>query len=110
MEKPDITTTEDVKLLVDTFYASVNADDLLSPVFNDVVKVDWPHHLPAMYSFWNTLLFGKMDYKGQPFPKHLALPIEVRHFERWLYLFTNTVNTLFAGEKAEEAKQEYKRT
>jgi hemoglobin len=104
MEKQDIYTESDVKQLVDTFYASVNADDLLSPVFNDVAKIDWPHHLPAMYSFWNTLLFGKMDYKGQPFPKHLALPIEPRHFERWLHIFTATVDSLFAGEKAEEAK------
>jgi hemoglobin len=105
MEKPDITTQEDVQLLVDTFYASVQADHLLSPVFNDFAKVNWSHHLPVMYSFWNTLLFGKMDYKGQPFPKHLALPIEARHFKRWLFLFTETVNNLFEGEKAEEAKQ-----
>jgi hemoglobin len=105
MEKPDITTREDIKLLIDTFYASVNADHLLSPIFNEVAEVDWPHHLPVMYSFWNSILFGNMEYKGQPFPKHLALPIEARHFQRWLYLFTETVNTLFAGEKAEEAKQ-----
>jgi hemoglobin len=105
MEKPDITTQEDVQLMVDTFYASVQADHLLSPVFNDFAKVNWSHHLPVMYSFWNTLLFGKMDYKGQPFPKHLALPIEARHFKRWLFLFTETVNNLFEGEKAEEAKQ-----
>ena len=104
MEKRDIYSESDVKHLVDTFYAGVNADALLSPMFNDFANVDWQHHLPVMYSFWNTLLFGKMDYKGQPFPKHPALPIKPQHFDRWLHVFIKTVDSLFAGEKAEEAK------
>lgn len=47
----DITTEEDIQLLIDTFYAKVNADALLSPVFNGFAKIDWPKHLPVMYNF-----------------------------------------------------------
>jgi hemoglobin len=101
---PDITTEEDIKRLVDTFYASVNQDPLLEPVFNGHAQVDWPHHLPIMYQFWSSLLLGSASYKGQPFPKHMALPIGREHFERWLQLFHQTVDRLFSGDKAEEAK------
>lgn len=101
----DIATEEDIKLLVDTFYTKVNADVLLSPVFNEFAKIDWPKHLPIMYNFWNMVLLGKNGYTGQPFPKHLILPISGEHFNRWLQLFEQTIDELFIGEKAEEAKQ-----
>lgn len=100
----DIATEADIKLLVDSFYDRVNRDELLSPVFNDFAKVEWDSHLPSMYKFWSTLLFRSMTYKGQPFPKHLPLPVAKEHFDRWLKLFKETVDSLFAGPKAEEAK------
>ncbi|OKL41203.1 group III truncated hemoglobin [Pontibacter flavimaris] len=106
--KKDITTEEDVKLLVDTFYDHVNQDGLLSPVFNDIAHTNWQHHLPVMYSFWSSLLFGSMAYKGQPFPKHLRLPIQQEHFRRWVVLFTQAIDELFEGPKAEEAKHKAK--
>ncbi|MFD1186585.1 group III truncated hemoglobin [Pontibacter rugosus] len=106
--KRDIENEEDVKLLVDTFYDSVNQDELLSLVFNDFAKVNWQHHLPIMYTFWSSLLFGSMAYKGQPFPKHLRLPVAREHFSRWIALFTQTVDSLFEGVKAEEAKHKGK--
>ncbi|AKD02469.1 group III truncated hemoglobin [Pontibacter korlensis] len=102
--KKDITSTEDIKLLIDPFYDSVNEDELLAPIFNQVAKVDWQHHLPTMYSFWGSLLIGGIAYNGRPFPKHLNLPINKEHFARWISLFTQTVDELFEGTKAEEAK------
>ncbi len=103
-ELRDITTEADVKRLVDAFYEKVNADELLSPVFNGVAHVDWAHHLPVMYTFWSSVLLGTASYHGRPFPKHLALPVGREHFDRWLQLFTGTVDALFEGDKAEEAK------
>ncbi|SFU73816.1 hemoglobin [Pontibacter akesuensis] len=101
----DIATEDDIKLLVDTFYDHVNQDEILSPVFNGFANVNWPQHLPVMYKFWSTVLFGSMAYKGQPFPKHMRLPVDRKHFARWESLFTQTVNELFEGPKAAEAKQ-----
>ncbi|AKQ47342.1 SEC-independent protein translocase TATC [Rufibacter radiotolerans] len=103
--KPDITTEEDIKTLVDTFYGHVNQDDLLSPVFNEFAQVDWEHHLPKMYQFWSTVLFGSMAYKGQPFPKHFSMPIDRTHFTRWIALFNQTVEELFKGPMADQARQ-----
>jgi len=103
-ELTDIQTEADVKLLVDSFYDKVNDDQLLAPIFNDVAMVEWPHHLPNMYAFWNSLILGIPGYKGQPFPKHALLPITSEHFDRWLVHFYNTVDELFSGPNATIAK------
>ena len=100
----DIATEQDIKLLVDSFYDRVNKDEVLGPIFNDLAKVDWEDHLPTMYSFWTTMLFRKPVYKGQPWPKHMVLPLRKEHFERWISLFSQTVDEHFAGPKANEAK------
>jgi hemoglobin len=101
--RPDIQTEADIKVLVDAFYDRVNADPLLAPVFNEVAHVDWPAHLPRMYDFWSDLLLHTSHYRGQPFLKHLPLPIAGEHFQRWLELFHTTVDALFAGPVAAEA-------
>ena len=101
---PDIQTEADIKALVDTFYDHVNADPLLAPVFNEFAQVNWPAHLPRMYDFWSGLLLHTSRYQGQPFRKHIPLPIGGAHFERWLTLFHRTVDELFAGPVAEEAR------
>ncbi len=101
---PDIATEDDIRILVDSFYGKVNADDLLSPIFNDVARVDWEKHLPLLYQFWSTLLFRTNTYQGRPWPKHAFLPIKADHFARWVALFKATVDEHFSGPKATEAK------
>ena len=102
--KNDIQTEEDIKLMVDTFYDKVNADSILSPVFNEFAKVDWDSHLPRMYSFWNKMLFAKGDFEGNPFQKHIPLPVTPEHFERWISIFTQNIDEHFIGDMAEEVK------
>ena len=100
----DIKNRKDIKTLVDKFYDKVNKDDLLSPVFNDISKVNWEEHLPLMYDFWTNILLGESAYKGEPLEKHLRLPIKKEHFERWFKLFFETLDDNFAGKITYEAK------
>jgi hemoglobin len=100
----DILSLADIKKLVDTFYASVREDEILAPIFNERIQERWPQHLDKMYSFWQTVLLGEHTYNGSPFPPHAQLPIDSAHFERWLQLFSTTIDKLFEGEKAKEAK------
>jgi hemoglobin len=100
----DIQNRQDIELLVRSFYDKVNKDALLSPVFNEVAAVHWESHLPIMYDFWSSMLLGEKSYKGNPFQKHIPLPINKAHFERWLAFFIETVDEHFTGEIAEEAK------
>jgi hemoglobin len=102
----DIETPADVRILVDAFYAKVNQDGLLAPVFNEIAGVDWTVHLPTMYRFWESMLFRTGGYHGAPFPKHAVLPVQQAHFERWLTLFVETVTPKFSGLKSEQAKSQ----
>src|SRR5688572_7651159 len=104
MNQHDILSLEDIKLMVDTFYGKVREDEKLGPIFNERIKDRWPEHLEKMYRFWQTILLEEHTYYGAPFPPHAKLPIDHNHFERWLQLFHQTVDELFSGEEAEEAK------
>ena len=99
----DIRNREDIKFLVDKFYEKVNKDNLLSPIFNEISKVNWDLHLPIMYDFWGNILLGGSEYKGEPLQKHFNLPIGIKHFEKWLELFFQTLNENFSGEITDEA-------
>ena len=102
----DIKNSDDTKLLVDSFYTKVRNDALLSPVFaSRIADEAWPAHLQRMYAFWNAILFAERGFEGNPMQKHMTLPIEEKHFNQWLSLFRQTIDELFAGPKAEEAKQ-----
>lgn len=104
-QRKPLETREDVKLLVDSFYAKVRADGYIGPIFTDVAKVDWDEHLPKLYNFWSDLLLGEDTYRGRPFPPHTKLNLERGHFEQWLRLFVETVDEHFVGLKANEAKE-----
>jgi hemoglobin len=103
-EKKDIASLEDIKLLVNTFYGKVRVDALLGNIFNGVIKDRWPEHLEKMYRFWQTVLLGEHTYYGSPFPPHAKLPVAQMHFDAWLKLWYETIDTHFAGAKADEAK------
>lgn len=100
----EILHLDDIKTLVDAFYAKVREDKLLGPIFNRVIEDRWPEHLDRMYTFWQTVLLGQHTYYGSPFPPHAKLPITKQHFDQWLDLFFKTVEENFEGEKAAEAK------
>ena len=100
----DLLSIDDIKLLVDTFYGRIQADDLLGPIFSERIRDRWPVHLDKMYRFWQTILLEEYTYNGRPFPPHAHLPVDGTHFRQWLELFSQTVDSLFAGEKATEAK------
>lgn len=106
--KTDITNRADVELLVNTFYDAVKNNAVLGYIFDDIAKIDWEHHLPVMYSFWSSILIGEHSFSGNPMEKHIALSkmtaMTTIEFNEWLMLFTQTVDSLFEGEIAEEAK------
>jgi hemoglobin len=99
----DIQTEADIKTLVDSFYGKVRNDDLLGPVFEEKLSGHWDSHLQTMYKFWGMALLGESGYSGHPLSRHLPLPIEQAHFNRWLHLFFETLNEHFEGPVAGEA-------
>ena len=102
--KKDITSLEDIKLMVSTFYGKIRQDDLLKDIFNEKIQDLWPEHLEKMYRFWQTVLLDEHTYNGAPFPPHAQLIVEKEHFDRWISLFFSTIEENFEGENAEKAK------
>jgi hemoglobin len=104
----DIASRADVERFVNDFYERVRGDDLLGPIFNDVARTDWVRHLPTMYDFWEGVLFGVAGFRGNPLAVHRELARRValgdREFGRWLDLFHKSVDSLFSGPCAEDAK------
>ena len=105
----DIETREDLYQLVRTFYAQVLEDELLSVFFKEIAPIDIELHFPTMVNFWETVLFSKASYKGNPMLKHLKIShlkrLEPLHFNRWIYLWTETVEANFQGENAKKILQ-----
>lgn len=99
----DITTISDIRLLMDSFYIKVKKDSTIGPVFNERIG-DWENHLQKMYRFWQTMLLGEHTYHNSPFPVHAQMPIDTSHFNRWTFLWCETVDQYFEGAAADEAK------
>ncbi len=82
-----------IERVVRTFYGKVRGDDLLGPVFETRIA-DWEPHLERMCAFWSSVALMSGRYHGQPMDKHLPLPVDGRHFDRWLELFEQTAREI----------------
>ena len=107
--KPDIQNSHDIKLLLDTFYSKVLKDETIGYIFNEVAKINVIHHMPILYSFWESVLLGMATYKGNAMLKHIELnkkePLTDAHFAQWKKLFFETIDELFEGKIADMAKE-----
>lgn len=82
-----------IERLVRGFYDRVRGDDLIGPVFAARIS-NWEPHLQQMFAFWSSVALMTGRYHGQPMRKHLRLPVDSRHFDRWLALFQQTARDL----------------
>jgi len=107
--KKQIENIQDVQLLVRSFYDKVLKDEMLSPFFAYVRDNHWEKHLEVLTNFWDNILFYSGNYTGNPLQVHTTLhffaKLEPENFKQWLKLFTQTVDELYTGDKAELAKQ-----
>ncbi len=93
-------TEEMIERLVHSFYARVRTDAMLAPIFDARIK-DWEPHLRQMCAFWSSVALMSGRYHGAPMPKHLPLPVDAAHFDRWLALFEATAAEVCPPEAAE---------
>ncbi len=113
MERHDIEDRGDCERLVRAFYGRALTDPVIGFLFVDVAGLDLEAHVPVTASFWETILLGAHSYGGGAFAAHAALDRKAKlragHFERWLVLWRTTVDELFAGPRADEAKRHAER-
>ncbi len=89
-----------IETLIRRFYARVQQDKLLAPIFESRIA-DWEPHLDKMFAFWSSMTLHTGRYHGQPMAKHMPLPVDARHFDRWLALFEETAREVCASAAAE---------
>jgi hemoglobin len=97
-----------IAALVDRFYAKARLDPLIGPVFNGAVE-DWDAHLRTLNAFWSSVMLTSGRYKGNPMAAHMKLPIELPFFGRWLALWRETADELFAPDQALQFKAKAER-
>ncbi len=106
----DIKNREDIHLLVSSFYEKVKKDDILGPFFLGKIS-DWGKHIDHLTDFWESSLFLKTRFDGDPLQKHIEVDAEndnsigPEHFGIWLNLWYQTIDELFKGDYAENAKR-----
>lgn len=101
----DIETREDLEKMLRAFYTLATVDEMIGHHF---AELDLESHLSVITDFWDKALFRNPVYYGNPLFVHKKLheknELETAHFERWIKLFGETVDGMFAGENAEMAK------
>lgn len=105
----DIETRTDLELLMVNFYGKVLLDPVIGHFFTEVVKLDMDKHIPVIVNFWESVLMEKSSYQGNVLDVHERLhqlsSFRDEHFQRWVMVFKETVDELFAGMNAEKLKQ-----
>lgn len=104
----DIDNQDDLYLLVDEFYKKLLADEKISYIFTDVVKIKLEEHLPILVTFWSQAVLGTGGYTKNLTQIHLDVSeksyLSPELFKIWLDHFYTSVDENFAGEKAEQIK------
>lgn len=109
LKMKDIETRRDLEFLLAEFYKIAMKDGEIGHHFT---SLDLESHLPIIVDFWEKILFKKPVYFGNPLVVHKALhkksPLTKRHFQRWVAIFSETIEKHFQGEISENAKSRAK--
>jgi hemoglobin len=104
----DILNTDDLYILVDEFYKKLLADQSISYIFTDIVKIKLEEHLPILVTFWSQSIFNTGGYFNNLTQIHLDISekeyLTPALFSIWLNHFNTSVDENFIGSNAEKIK------
>jgi len=105
----DTVTKENLNKLVLKFYAKVIKDDLIGPIFIDILGKDlkgeeWKTHIQLLTNFWAAIALGETEYGGSPFAPHLQFKerLSIQAFDQWMKLFFETLNSIYEPQVAQQ--------
>ena len=87
-----------IKRLVHGFYAKVRADAVLGPILRSGSGIGSRSRADVRVLVIGRVMTGR--YHGTPMAKHLPLPVDGEHFDRWLGLFEQTAREIAAEAEA----------
>lgn len=107
--KKDIEERADLESMLESFYQKVFNDDLISHFFLEVVPLNLETHLPVITDFWESVLLDGRGYRKNVMEIHQNISAKSKigkeHLDRWVKIFSETVDERFEGPKATLAKQ-----
>jgi hemoglobin len=107
--KKDLEGRKDIEVLLEAFYRKAFADAMIGHFFTEVVPLNLEQHIPVIADFWESVVFSVHGYRKNVMEVHQHIhrlsPIEKEHLDRWVQLFSSTVDEMFAGDKATLMKQ-----
>jgi hemoglobin len=108
IEMQDINTRSEILAFLKLFYQNIYQDNLLSPIFVEILGENLDTHLSSLADFWENVLFHNKEYKKNVLQIHInihqKLALQKMHFDRWLELFNTTMNQMFEGSNADTMK------
>ena len=102
----DVENRYDIENIVKKFYEKAIPDALIGHFFTQIVPIDWDEHIQVVTNFWDSIIFGTSKYARNPMTPHMHLhslsKMRKHHFDRWLELWTGTINQNYEGNTAKE--------
>ena len=106
----DIQTAEEIHIVVDEFYKKLLADDTISYIFTDVVKIKLEEHLPILVTFWSQAILGTGGYVNNLTQIHLDINaksyLSKELFDIWVIHFEAAIDESFIGFNCERMKNQ----
>jgi hemoglobin len=105
----DIENRSDIEFVLNRFYTGVFSDELIGHFFTEVVPLKLETHVPVIADFWEGMIFNTHGYRKNVMEIHAGIhkieAIKKIHLERWVQLFTKTLDENFAGKNTTLMKQ-----
>ena len=105
----DLENREDIVQLLTSFYQKVFADELIGHFFTEVVPLNLETHIPVIADFWEAIVFNTHGYQKNVMEIHRQISelskIRKEHLDRWVQIFSQTIDEMFEGKKAILMKQ-----
>jgi hemoglobin len=105
----DLENRNDIVYLLERFYERAFGDDLIGIYFTEVVPLDLETHIPVIADFWESVIFNSHGYRKNVMVVHEHIhrlkEIRKEHLDRWVELFTKTVDENYEGANADRIKQ-----
>lgn len=107
--KNDVESREQLEEFLRAFYKNAFADELIGHFFTKVIPLDLDTHIPIIANFWESVVFSKSGYRKNVMEVHQHIhhlsKIKKEHLNRWVKIFTETLDEYFEGSKSELMKQ-----
>lgn len=102
--KPDITDRTSLETVLAAFYDQALQDREIGFFFTEIVPLDMQKHLPVITDFWESVVLGTRGYGKNVMEIHRRIhqlaPIGQEHLDRWVQLFTQTIEAHYEGPNA----------